>query len=58
MLGRVLSVAGLLSLVLAVGFMYGPGAEGTTVFRPDRLGLGVLIALACFVMAARLSRSR
>lgn len=55
MLGRVLSMAGLLSLVLAVGFMFGPGPEGGTVFRVDRLLLGLVVAVVCFIAAARVS---
>lgn len=58
MLGRILSVAGLLCLVLGVGFLYGPGPDGATVLRADRLLLGILGAVVCFTAAARLSKPR
>lgn len=56
MLSRLLSVAGLLALILAIGFMYGPGEEGETVFRLDRLLIGIAVAVGLFLLAARLHR--
>ena len=53
MLSQVLSSAGLLALVLAIGFMYGPGPTGETVFRWDRLLIGIGVAIALFVAAAK-----
>ncbi len=57
MLSRLLSVSGLLALILAIGFMYGPGPDGATVFRWDRLLIGIGVAVVLFVVAARTHRS-
>lgn len=53
MISRFLSIAGLLTLVLAIGFMYGPGPGGESVFRLDRLLLGLGLGVALFVAAAK-----
>ncbi|MEM8957729.1 MAG: hypothetical protein AAGC86_07935 [Pseudomonadota bacterium] len=57
-LSRMISTLGLLALVGAIILFPQAMPDGATLYRWDRLSYGLSIAIACFLLAALLSRKK
>lgn len=53
---RLVSTLGLLSIVAGIILFPAAGAEGQTILRWDLLSLGICVGIACFLLAALLSK--
>lgn len=57
-LSRMTSTLGLLAVVGAIILFPQAMPDGTTLYRWDRLSYGICVAIACFLLAAVLSRKK